>query len=198
MIQLEHISKHFDDKLILQDFSLTLPESGILCLMGPSGCGKTTLLRILLGLEQPDTGCVHGLQRGEAAVLFQEDRLLPWLTILDNLTKVTNCSRETAIQLLSTVELDAEANALPDELSGGMRRRVALARALAYPAKLLVFDEPFKGLDDALKQRLYPIIRSASKEKPLVFVTHDPTEAAALADQILITDGPPLSIKEQR
>ena len=116
MIQLEHISKRFDDKLILQDFSLTLPESGILCLMGPSGCGKTTLLRILLGLEQTDTGCVHGLQRGEAAVLFQEDRLLPWLTILDNLTKVTNCSRETAIQLLSTVELDAEANAMPPNI----------------------------------------------------------------------------------
>lgn len=195
MIILEHISKSYNEKVVLQDFSLTLPPTGTLCLMGPSGCGKTTLLRILLGLEHPDQGKLLGLRTGEASVLFQEDRLLPWLTIRQNLTQATNCSDERAMQLLTSVELYSEADSFPEQLSGGMRRRAALARALAYPSKLLVFDEPFKGLDDALKQRLYPLIRNAAQKTPLLFVTHDRDEAEALADLILIADGPPLQIQ---
>lgn len=194
MVKLEHITKAFNGKLVLQNLSLELPERGICCLMGPSGCGKTTLLRILLGLEKPDQGQVTGLARSEASVLFQEDRLLPWLTVRDNLTQTANCSAEIALHLLEAVELAAEADALPEQLSGGMRRRVALTRALAYPAKLMVFDEPFKGLDEALKQRLYPLVRASAARTPLLFVTHDLAEAEALADRILIAEGPPLQI----
>lgn len=195
MIKLNHITKRFGDKLILDDLSLTLPERGILCLMGPSGCGKTTLLRILLGLELPDSGQVIGLQHGEAAVVFQEDRLLPWFSVLDNLTKSTGCTAETAAQLLDSVGLSAEYNARPDELSGGMQRRVALARALAYRSKCLVFDEPLKGLDPALKEQLYPLIRNAAADKPLIMVTHNRTEADALADLLFVADGPPFTLK---
>lgn len=196
MIKLTHLTLRFEDKLVLDDFSLTLPERGIWCLMGPSGCGKTTLLRTLLGLETPESGAVTGITRGEAAVLFQEDRLLPWLSLRRNLTEVTGCSDEEAAAWLAAVELDAELDALPEQLSGGMRRRVALARALAYPARLLIFDEPFQGMDDALKTRLYPLLRQAAATKPMLLVTHDPEEAAALADQTLLLSGLPLRIEQ--
>lgn len=191
MIHLKHITKQYGDKVILQNVSLSLPETGVLCLMGPSGCGKTTLLRILLGLDSA-SGEILGLSSGSAAVLFQEDRLLPWFTVCENLTRVTNCSFATAQQLLEAVGLTAETNHYPAHLSGGMQRRVALARALAYPSQLLVLDEPFQGMDAALRQQLYPFIHTAAQTKPVLLVTHDHTDAEALADQILICTGPPL------
>ena len=195
MIQLQEFSLAYGKRQVLDHFSLTLPSAGILCLMGPSGCGKTTLLRVLLGLESPQGGRVTGLRRGEAAVLFQEDRLLPWLNIIDNLTAVTGCTPAQAQDMLSALGLADCAAQMPEALSGGMRRRAALARAFLYPARLLVFDEPLKGLDHALKQSLYPLIRAAAANKPLLMVTHDPEEAAALADQTLLLDGPPLRIR---
>ena len=197
MIQLQEVSLAYGDRQVLDRFTLTLPEQGILCLMGPSGCGKTTLLRVLLGLEPPQGGRVTGLRRGEAAVLFQEDRLLPWLNITENLTAVTGCSTVQAEETLAALGLADCMAQMPDELSGGMRRRAALARALVYPARLLVFDEPLKGLDAALKASLYPLIRAAAAEKPLLMVTHDPEEAAALADRTLQLDGPPLRIRSE-
>ena len=194
MISLLHLTLRYGGKLVLDDLSLTLPEQGILCLMGPSGCGKTTLLRVLLGLERPQHGSVSGLSRSEAAVLFQEDRLLPWLSLQRNLTAVTSCSDEEAAAMLAAMELGDELDTHPDQLSGGMRRRAALARALVYPARLLVFDEPFKGMDEALKARLYSIVRQAAQTRPLLMVTHDPAEPAALGAQTLHLSGPPLAI----
>lgn len=194
MISLLHLTLRYGDKLVLNDFSLTLPEQGILCLMGPSGCGKTTLLRVLLGLERPQGGTVSGLSRGEAAVLFQEDRLLPWLSLQRNLTETTGCTADEAAAALTAMELDGELNSLPGQLSGGMQRRAALARALVYPARLLVFDEPFKGMDEALKARLYPVVRQAAQSRPLLMVTHDPAEPAALGAQTLRLSGPPLAV----
>ena len=194
MVTLSHLTLRYGGKLVLDDLSLTLPEQGILCLMGPSGCGKTTLLRVLLGLERPQHGSVSGLSRGEAAVLFQEDRLLPWLSLQRNLTAVTGCSDEEAAAMLAAMELGDELDTYPDQLSGGMRRRAALARALVYPARLLVFDEPFKGMDEALKARLYSIVRQAAQTRPLLMVTHDPAEPAALGAQTLRLSGPPLAV----
>ncbi len=194
MIQLEHLTIRYGNKLILSDFSLTLPEKGVLCLMGPSGCGKTTLLRVILGLEAGAHGQILGLKPGTAAVMFQEDRLLPWFSLCENLTKVTGCSSQTAEQLLEAVELAGESDRLPEQLSGGMRRRVALARALAVSSSLLVLDEPFKGLDTALRSRLYPLIRTAAASKPVLLVTHDKSDAKALTGRILQVEGPPLHI----
>ena len=193
MISMQHLSLSFGDKRILNDFSAELPERGIVCLMGPSGCGKTTLLRVLLGLQAPEQGSVSGLQRGEAAVVFQEDRLLPWLSVRRNLTEVTGCTDTQAVEMLAALGLESEADAMPDQLSGGMRRRVALARALLYPARLLVMDEPLKGMDDTLKTQLYPLIREAARSRPALIVTHDRAEADALADQLWLMDGPPLT-----
>ena len=180
MIELAHITKCYGGRAVLEDVSLRL-EAGITCLMGPSGAGKTTLLRILLGLTAPDAGAVTGIAPGEAAVMFQEDRLLPWLSVRENVSKLTPCANPDG--LLRSLGLDPEAEV--GTLSGGMARRVALARALCYPSKLRVLDEPFQGMDVALKQRLYPLLRRAAEDKPVLFVSHDPDEAKALADRII-------------
>ncbi len=192
MIRLDDVSVRFGEKRVLERFSLALPESGILGLSGPSGCGKTTLARVLAGLIRPDSGDISGIAPGDAAMLFQEDRLLPWLSALGNVAAV--CDRECAREFLVAVGLESEADARPDALSGGMRRRVALARALAYPSRLLILDEPFTGIDGALRERLYPLIRAAAEKKPVVLITHSPDELAALSDRTLFLDGPPLCI----
>ena len=193
MIELDQITVRFGEKTVLQDFSLRLPEQGILCLSGPSGCGKTTLARVLCFLQKPDAGAVRGIEPGQAGVLFQEDRLLPWLSVQKNLELVM--PPERAQSMLRDMELTREAQALPGTLSGGMRRRVALARALGYEARLLILDEPFKGLDAALKERLYPRIRETAARRPVLLISHEAEEIRALADVVLRLSGPPLRIE---
>ncbi len=125
-------------------------------------------------------------------MLFQEDRLLPWLSAARNVSAV--CPMAEALRQLEAVGLAAAADAMPDELSGGMRRRVALARALAYPARLLILDEPFNGVDAATKQTLYPLIRAQAKSRPVLLITHHADEIAALANRVITLSGPPLTI----
>lgn len=192
MIQLQELSLCFGEKPVLDRFSLTLPERGILCLSGPSGCGKTTLLRVLCGLETPEAGAVLGV--GQCAVVFQEDRLLPWLSLRRNITVPTGVSPQTAEHYLAAVGLLSEKNSFPDSLSGGMRRRVAIARALAAPSDVLLLDEPFQGLDPAIREALYPLIRDAAARKPVVLVTHHLEEAHSLGAQVVSLEGPPLRI----
>lgn len=192
MIELHEVTISYGEKTVLRDFSLALPESGIVCLSGPSGCGKTTLARVLAGLEIPEHGQITGLRPGEAALLFQEDRLLPWLSAARNVAAV--CSADAAREWLRAVGLDAEADAIPASLSGGMRRRVALARALAYNSRLLLLDEPFTGIDADTKRALYPLIEHAAQSKPVVLITHHKDELEALGGRILRLSGPPLQI----
>ncbi|SMC55289.1 ABC transporter ATP-binding protein [Papillibacter cinnamivorans] len=190
MIEFRNVSVSFGDKPVLSDFTLRLPEEGITCLKGPSGCGKTTLLRVLVGLQEPDAGKVEGVAPGDCAVVFQEDRLLPWKTALQNLTILPGLEEKEALEWLRRVELGNEAGRYPAELSGGMRRRVALVRALAYGGRLLVLDEPFLGMDEELKKRLYPLIRNAGV--PVILVTHEEEDIRLLADRVYHFSGPPL------
>jgi NitT/TauT family transport system ATP-binding protein len=192
MLALDKVSLSFGEKVVLDHFSLTLPDQGILCLSGPSGCGKTTLLRVLCGLEHPQAGTVH--VSSPVAAVFQEDRLLPWLSVQRNLTAATGMPHQEALQWLARVGLQEEAGSLPSALSGGMRRRVAIARALGAKSQLLLLDEPFTGLDAATRQQLYPWLMAAAQEKPLLLVTHHPEEAQALSAQVLSLTGPPLQI----
>ena len=192
MLQLRGLSVRFGDKSVLDRLSLTLPEQGILCLSGPSGCGKTTLLRVICGLETPEAGEVLGA--GRCGVVFQEDRLLPWLSVLKNVTVPTRVSPETAQKYLAAVGLLSEKDSLPGSLSGGMRRRVAIARALAAPSDVLLLDEPFQGLDSAVRGGIYPLIREAAAEKPVVLVTHHLEEAQALGARVVALGGPPLEV----
>ncbi len=195
MITLEHITVRFGEKAVLDDFSLDIPKTGVLCLSGPSGCGKTTLLRVLCGLQKPDSGHLDGV--GTCAVVFQEDRLLPWLTAEKNLTVSTGITAGDAEKWLRSMGLERETNSLPSVLSGGMRRRVAIARALAAKSDVLLLDEPFQGLDEESKERIYPMIQTVAEQKPVVLVTHHEEEASALGAKMLRLSGPPLQIKQE-
>jgi NitT/TauT family transport system ATP-binding protein len=176
MIKLQSISKSFDGVSVLENISAEIPDSGIFAICGASGSGKTTLMRIILGLEQPDSGNIYGLEGKKAAVVFQNDRLLPWFSALDNVAAV--CSKERAKELLEKVELSDSLDKKPAELSGGMCRRVALARALAFDADIFLLDEPFKGLDAELRGRTVKLVEDFAKTKPVILITHDPWEAS--------------------
>ena len=183
----------FGRQVILDNLDLTLPERGIVGITGPSGCGKTTLLHVLAGLLPLDGGSVAGLARGRVGVVFQEDRLLPWLTAADNLDLLIR-NRELTFTWLERLNMAQQADQYPAELSGGMKRRIALARALVFDCDLLLLDEPFQGLDDLLKSGLYLWIRQAAETKPVMLVSHDWAEISRLADRIYLAAGPPLTL----
>ena len=192
MIRLDHITLSFGEKRVLDDLSLTLPETGVTILSGPSGCGKTTLLRVLAGLETPQRGRVSGISPRDTAFLFQEDRLLPGRTVLQQLTDVMPKDRwGEAPRWLELAELTGEENTLPHQLSGGMGRRLALVRALALGGALYLLDEPFTGIDLPRRRRLMAALKQLGK--PVVLVSHEP-EILDLADHVLSFDGPPLKV----
>lgn len=177
---------------ILHQVDLTLESEQPVMLLGPSGIGKTTLLRILAGLEQPQAGEVIGLQPNDrVAVLFQEDRLFPTMRVWDNLHLVCpQLTREQAVQLLE--ELGLEKGVLsqyPRQLSGGMRRRVALARALCFPAQAVLLDEPCQGLDALVRQKVLYAISSHTQGRPLLVVSHEPEDAAVLGARMVHLTG---------
>lgn len=192
MILCEHLSLSFGEKAVLEDFSLKIPDRGIIALQGPSGCGKTTLLRILSGLQAPAAGMLPDLAPVQTALLFQDDRLLPWRTVSQQLTDVLPRSRWGEVpKLLELVELSGEENAYPAQLSGGMGRRLALGRCLALEAALYLLDEPFAGVD--LPRALRILERLRTWNAPILLVSHEP-EILAGADLVLKLEGPPLRV----
>lgn len=179
MIALKNIRAGYGDKIVFQNLNITLPERGVLAILGPSGSGKTTLLRLLAGLLQPLSGEITGLAGLRVSMVFQEDRLLPWRTALENvlfsLPREMQGREAAARGWLEKMELAEAADVYPTALSGGMQRRVALARACAYGGDLLLMDEPFKGLDEALRARVAEDIKQAAPL--LVMLTHDHEDA---------------------
>lgn len=195
MIKLENLCKRFGDHAVIEGLSYTLPDKGIFALMGPSGLGKTTLLRLLAGLEQPSNGTLESDHK-RVSVAFQEPRLISWLDCKENITFVlseNNGSSEIADSFLKKLELSAVANARPETLSGGMKQRLSLARALAFGGDLLLLDEPFTGLDAALKERIAPLIKAANPNGLTIVITHDKTEAALLGATVLHCEGAPMN-----
>ena len=182
-MKLDHVSKSYQGRTVLRDFSLELPDRGFCCILGPSGAGKTTLLRLMAGLEQPDSGTVT--VSAPVSMVFQEDRLLAHDTVLENAALAADPQR--AKELLVRLGLAEWLFRRPAALSGGMRRRVAIARALAAPAGVYLMDEPLKGLDRDTKQAVLALIREETRKGLLVLVTHDPEEARG-ADQIVTVE----------
>lgn len=190
MITIEHAFLSYGQKRILEDFSLNIPERGITVLRGPSGCGKTTLLRVLAGLQMLDSGTVTGISPRETAFLFQENRLLPWRTVEQHITDVLPRDRWCeAERWLELAELKGEERSYPAALSGGMCRRLALARCLALGGKLYLLDEPFTGIDPERTKRILERLRALGQ--PIVLVSHEET---IRADHVISLDGPPLRI----
>lgn len=185
-MKLSNITKKYDDKIIFENFSLDIPNGKILAIMGKSGRGKTTLLNIIAGLDKNFSGEI--LNEEPCAYIFQEPRLLKGATVLQNVLIGKNFkNKETAFELLDALELGEYVNAYPNKLSGGMQQRVSMARAFLSGRKVILMDEPFKGLDDELKHRLYDLFKKVwEMEKPtVILVTHDQSEAELLADEVL-------------
>ncbi|MBE6620082.1 MAG: ATP-binding cassette domain-containing protein [Ruminococcaceae bacterium] len=183
MITLQNVTLSYRNgktvKTVLDDVSLHVPAGKTTVIMGPSGCGKTTLLRLMSGLIEPTSGNVTR-ETQHISYLFQDPALLPWLTAAENVNLVLTDKKETlgeAVEWLTRVGLEREANTYPSALSGGMRQRVALARALATDAELLLLDEPFRGMDEQLHADMRVLIRDCRQGKTTVIVTHDAQDA---------------------
>ena len=190
MIKLQDLTLHYGDKLVLDRFSLEIPGKGLTALSGPSGCGKTTLLRVMAGLTKPESGTVSGVASARTAFLFQEDRLLPWRTVSQHITDVLPKERRGEVERwLAFAGLEGEENTYPATLSGGMARRLALARCAALGGDLLLLDEPFAGVDQERTARLLDRLRALNV--PAVLATHQPQVLAACS-RIISLDGPPL------
>lgn len=181
MVKLENLSKSFDGNLVIDELNIEFLNNQITCVLSASGAGKTTMLRIISGLEKECFGKATGA--GKVSVTFQEDRLFDQLTALQNIEIVSD--NKTAKKLLEQMGLGLEADKYPNQLSGGMRRRISLARSLAVQSDTLILDEPLKGLDVALKQSVYNLLLDYSKGKTVIMTTHDIADAVNIADRVL-------------
>lgn len=177
-IQFIGVSKSFNNKLVLNNLTLTFREGMRNCLMGPSGVGKTTVTNLILGLIRPDAGTVQGCRGKRFAAVFQEDRLIEHWDAVDNIKLV--CDKSITC---SQIKNELEAVGLSDvdgkvvrDFSGGMRRRVTLVRALMAKSEILILDEPLKGLDDELKKHIIDYIKEKTEGKTVIIVTHDKEE----------------------
>ncbi len=195
MIEIIGLCKSYKEQSVYNHLNLSIKEAQVTSILGPSGCGKTTLLRILAGLEPYDSGEIIGLENKRIAYMFQEDRLMPWLNVWQNIayvlkTKYNKQQIEEKIEcLLKILQLEPYRDYPIDKLSGGMRRRIALGRALVYESEILLLDEPFKGLDETLKEKLYEAILKEVEidRRTVICVTHDVNEARSLGDSIYLS-----------
>ena len=194
VLEANDISKKYGAKQALAQTSLAFAEHSLTCIVGRSGCGKTTLLRLLGALEITDSGKVTMAKGKRIAPVFQEARLMPWLTVAENITLAAVADKKLAKarlpELLKILDLSGCERLYPHELSGGMAQRVALGRTLFYNPDIILMDEPFSALDYFTRQGLQQTLLQLHERnnKTIIFVTHDVEEALLLADRILIMD----------
>lgn len=198
MINIENLSKNFGDLNVYDKFNLNIHTNKVTTILGPSGCGKTTLLNLISGTLKLDQGNIHGIDNSKLSYLFQEPRLLPWLSVEDNIKFVLNTKdsiiSEKINKYLNMVDMTSHRNSFPMELSGGMMQRVAIARAFAVDSNILLMDEPFKSLDFELKLNLVNIFKKLWTEdhRTVVLVTHDVQIATLISDEIIIFSKQPI------
>jgi NitT/TauT family transport system ATP-binding protein len=196
------LTKHYGDKLILDGIDLILCHNCIHTILGPSGSGKTTLLNVISGLTSYTHGSILFSEKPAISYVFQEDRLLDWMTVYKNIEIVLKdilpppVRREQIERYLSMLGLIDYAGYYPPQLSGGMRQRVSAIRAFLYPSNLLLMDEAFKSVDINIKMKLIDAVIDLWKDKPrtILFVTHDVREALALSQRIHIFSEIPVRV----
>ncbi len=202
MIVFRNVSFAYPATQVFSDLNLSLEEDRINCILGPSGCGKSTLLNMLSGDIFPQSGKIENAEK-RVSYVFQSPRLVPQITVLQNLDLILKSvvkdkaeRRKRIVSALELVELENSGDMYPVQLSGGMAQRVALARAFLFPSRLLLMDEPFKGLDVALKKSIIGAFLSlyGREKKTVVFVTHDPDEAVTLGDKIFMLSDKPATV----
>ena len=190
-VSLKGISVLFGDKKVLSELSMDLEAGSTTALMGRSGCGKTTLLNVIMGFVIPDKGSLN--VRGRMAAVFQEDRLCDGLSAIDNVRLAAGPGRgitDRAMNaLLDELGLENDKNTVVSELSGGMKRRVSIARALAADADIVLMDEPFKGLDETTLQSAAVTVKRMTGEKTVIMVTHDIKEAGLMGAEVIYMAG---------
>ena len=182
MLTIRGICKSFEGRPVLKNVSFDFPEAAVTALRGPSGCGKTTLVNIILGLIEPDAGDVLMPASARTASVFQEDRLIEHFSAARNvrLTAPASVTDEQIRSALSELGLAQEGEKRVSEFSGGMRRRVAVIRAALFQPQFLLLDEPFKGLDEEMRERTAAFLRRNCAQATTILVTHDETEAALM------------------
>lgn len=204
MLELEHIQKSFDGVPVLKDISLQVADGEIVSILGPSGCGKTTLLNLILGIVDADSGriCYDGqdltrtpMEKRGFNIVFQDYALFPNLNVLQNITyglrnKPGISTKEEVEELIDLLGLREHLSKRIDQLSGGQKQRVALARTMVMKPKILLLDEPLSALDGVIKESIKDRIKTIAREYHLttIIVTHDPEEALTLSDRVLIID----------
>jgi NitT/TauT family transport system ATP-binding protein len=209
-ITVRNVSRSYESTHALADVSFSVAEGEFCCIVGPSGCGKTTLLRAIAGLDDLDSGSIlvggdpvtgPGLDRG---MVFQEYALFPWRTVRGNIRfgldrpacDCPDCEARVR-ELVDLVGLDGFEDAYPKELSGGMKQRVGIARALAPDPEILLMDEPFASVDARTRDRLHAELLDiwAQTGQTVVFVTHDIDEAVTLADHVIVMGADPGTVQ---
>jgi NitT/TauT family transport system ATP-binding protein len=201
-IKISNLKKTFNDNIIFNGLNIEFRDNEINCILGPSGVGKTTLFNILAKIESYDFGSITGAEKKRVAYVFQEDRLLEWKTVYENIAFVIADEKDIkkrVEKVIQMVRLSGYEGYYPNELSGGMRQRVSLARAFVYNPQLLFLDEPFKGLDIALKEDIMKdFYEQWDKEKySVIMATHDIEEAILLAQKIFILSKKPAVLKAE-
>jgi len=186
-IQVIQLSKQYEDKMIFHNLNATFQEGRINCLMSASGAGKTTLIHILMGLVKPDSGELRGISGKRIAAVFQEDRLIEHWNAIQNIRLVCDkaVTEQRMAQDLFKVGLEEGTDKPVKNYSGGMRRRVAIVRAMLAKSDLIILDEPFKGLDDNLKSQVMDYVNRSSEGKTVIIVTHDKEEAQRLEANLI-------------
>lgn len=209
ILKIENLSKIYltkeNETMAIEDFSYSLNESEFVAIVGPSGCGKTTILSILAGLVEKNTGTIKLRNNVKMGYMLQQDCLFEWRTILENCLlgleinkNLTHPNKEKVLNLLENYGLKDFTNSYPNNLSGGMRQRVALIRTLANDPQILLLDEPFSALDYqtrlSVADDVYKIIKSENKSA--IMVTHDLAEAISMADKVIVLTKRPAKIKK--
>lgn len=187
MIEIRDLIKKFNDHYVFNNLNLDIESDKITVILGKSGCGKTTLLRLISNLEKYDSGSIN-TNNLKFSYVFQEPRLFPWLTVFENIQAITNLPSDEIYKMIRMVDLEKFSNSYPDELSGGMKSRVSLARAFAYKPNFLLMDEPFSNLDDFTRVKMQEeLLKLYNKENVgILFVTHNIDEALTIADKIIV------------
>lgn len=202
-ISIRNLNKSYGNEEIFKNFNLDLYDDKVNCIIGKSGCGKSTLLNIIAGLIEVQSGEIQGISLKDISYIFQEDRLIEWLTVKENLGLALKKYYHSSIidekidELLELVGISDIKNKYPSSLSGGMKQRVNIARAFGKPSKVILMDEPFKSLDYKLKYTIIDEFKNLlNKEKRMVIlVTHDLEESIYFQGNILVFSNKPVEVK---
>ena len=202
-IDINNLNKSYGNENIFRHFNLEFNDEKVNCIVGQSGCGKSTLLNVIAGLEEIDAGDISGYLKRDISYIFQEDRLIEWLTVKENLELTLkkyfdkNLLEKEIEKILSLVGINNIKNKYPNALSGGMRQRVNIARAFGKPSKIILMDEPFKSLDYKLKYTIIDEFKTIldRKKRMVILVTHDVDEAIYFQGNVIIFGSKPVEIR---